>query len=727
MFFDILTVMNGNHNRKGFSLLELLLYLGIFAIVGGVMFAILTRSVSVSTTEIANDEVSSQLNTVMQTISQLVKSSSEMDIATSTATTTLKLRMPIAAQDPTCIYMSGGVLKLAQGPAQPQPSSAASNCTSTTTDLTTNKIVVDSLLFKKISIPGGHDQVAIDIQVSSNNTGSKISRALHAGISRVSAATFDSDLLPNQDASYEVGFAGTKRWKNISIANFLNLGVSNGVPAGIPQAGSIYYDSASSTFRGYNGSSWSNLGSSLWMATSTNSMYANVSGNVGIGTTSPNVLFHTYGGRVRMESAGSTSTTSDDTLHVETVMGGANTSAGIQITNGNSNYWRMVTYGNNGFGIGYNGATQSLSALSISSAGNVGIGTSAPNAELHVKGAIQSNVFRAGISDVNSLTIGQSGGGYSDIGYNVNYTAVTNQWKYSGTDQASLIDFYNGGFKFWGSPTVGVAGNITDMTSLMTISSNGNVGIGSEPPRAKLFVIKNTGGAAWNSDESDWAFKIEDGTADVGLLLGVSNVRHNAAIQAMDPGTTWGGRDLLLQPNGGNVGIGTTAPAYKLESKGNIVNSNPSVGYIGLTGDLPGYPNDTYPTIKTSYTNLYFSAGGLFSAYMTAAGVWTSVSDKNKKENFVPLNSQEVLEKIGQLPIMEWNFKSENAGVRHIGPFAQDFYRAFHLNGTNDKMISTIDPSGVALVGIQGLLERSKEQQKQINELKAEVAKLKHK
>ena len=39
---------------------------------------------------------------------------------------------------------------------------------------------------------------------------------------------------------------------------------------------------------------------------------------------------------------------------------------------------------------------------------------------------------------------------------------------------------------------------------------------------------------------------------------------------------------------------------------------------------------------------------------------------------------------------------------------AQDFYKQFQL-GTDDKHISTIDPSGVALISIQALSKENKE------------------
>ena len=269
------------HSKRGFSLLETLLYLGIFAIVGGSLFSILTNVVRISTREVSSDEVSTQLQFAMETVSRLVRESSAIETET-TATSTLKLRMQNAALDPTCISVVDGVLKLSQGPDAYQPQ----NCAAATTDITTNKIIVDTAFFKRVEFPGGHDQVAVDLQFSNTATGaSKISRALRSGISRASAATFDSDLLPNADNSYEVGFSGTKRWKNVSLSNLLNLGVISSDPGGID--GSIYYNSTSKSFRGKANGTWGDLGSSLWLATSTNSMYSNVTGNVGIGTMNP--------------------------------------------------------------------------------------------------------------------------------------------------------------------------------------------------------------------------------------------------------------------------------------------------------------------------------------------------------------------------------------------------------------------------------------------------------
>ena len=104
-------------------------------------------------------------------------------------------------------------------------------------------------------------------------------------------------------------------------------------------------------------------------------------------------------------------------------------------------------------------------------------------------------------------------------------------------------------------------------------------------------------------------------------------------------------------------------------------------------------------------------------------------SDRNAKENFATLDSQRILAEVAALPLTEWNYKNDAAGIRHLGPMAQDFQAAFQLNGGDDKHISVVDESGVALAAIQGLNEKLEQQRKEkdaeIQALKQSVAELK--
>jgi len=127
------------------------------------------------------------------------------------------------------------------------------------------------------------------------------------------------------------------------------------------------------------------------------------------------------------------------------------------------------------------------------------------------------------------------------------------------------------------------------------------------------------------------------------------------------------------------------------------------------------------------YTDAALTTGVRVSA---GGGAWASVSDRRLKENFARVEGVEVLKQLSQVPITTWNYKSQDATIRHIGPVAQDFYAAFGV-GEDDLSITTIDADGVALAALQGAYQLLQEkdaqiaaQQQQIDDLQARMAAL---
>lgn len=99
------------------------------------------------------------------------------------------------------------------------------------------------------------------------------------------------------------------------------------------------------------------------------------------------------------------------------------------------------------------------------------------------------------------------------------------------------------------------------------------------------------------------------------------------------------------------------------------------------------------------------NVGGGSAVYMSSGGVWNMCSDRNKKTNFTAINKDEILNKVVLMPVTRWNYKSEDVKIQHIGPMAQDFYKAFQLN--NDSLhITSIDEAGVAFAAIQALNQK---------------------
>jgi hypothetical protein len=118
-------------------------------------------------------------------------------------------------------------------------------------------------------------------------------------------------------------------------------------------------------------------------------------------------------------------------------------------------------------------------------------------------------------------------------------------------------------------------------------------------------------------------------------------------------------------------------------------------------------------------------------AYLTQGGAWTNASDVHKKEDISLITTSDILSKILSLPISRWKYKGGEE--YHIGPMAQDFYKIFNV-GVDDKGISTIDPAGVSLAGIQALAKeneklvvKNEELQRQIIDLVKRVEVLEQK
>jgi hypothetical protein len=133
----------------------------------------------------------------------------------------------------------------------------------------------------------------------------------------------------------------------------------------------------------------------------------------------------------------------------------------------------------------------------------------------------------------------------------------------------------------------------------------------------------------------------------------------------------------------------------------------------------------------TSWVEIWNNGSGKLintstGAYLSTAGAWTNNSDRNLKENFTPIDGTELLSKISQMSITRWNYKSDDKSITHIGPMAQDFKRLFEV-GNDSTTISSLDPSGVALAGVQELTKQNQELMKKIEMLEKRISELERK
>ena len=469
--------------KKGFTLVELLVYVGIFAIASGLMIGIMTTTLKVNQRESASAEATSQLNFVLQTIQRLVRESSAIIVNSNSANTDtddtvgsqqtrLVLRMKDSdesnslARDPIIIYAENNVIKMSEGRGGYQRIS----------DLTNNRVLADNLKFTKYTQYPGQDTVAVDIQLTYNsqNPDSKVSRTLRTAIARVSAATFDSNLLPGTDNQYEIGYlAGNQRWKNISVSNListsnlLNLGQLAVDPSTDVQNGSIYYNSSSTKFRGYANSAWTDIGNSQWTSSST-AIYYNT-GNVGIGTTEPNYKLDINTGDIRIHGREPTSGGVLGALIFESGVGAGRLAAirsYIPTGAGGADYADLRFYTTN------RDTNKDVERMRITPNGNVGIGTTTPQVSLDIV-ASNNNPF-SGNTLARITNTGTTGGILNLVGGGVG--AKTFSLMSSGSGNAI------GAGKF-------EIGNFAGTSYLVIDGSNGNVGIGTSTPSATLDVV----------------------------------------------------------------------------------------------------------------------------------------------------------------------------------------------------------------------------------------------
>jgi Chaperone of endosialidase len=97
-------------------------------------------------------------------------------------------------------------------------------------------------------------------------------------------------------------------------------------------------------------------------------------------------------------------------------------------------------------------------------------------------------------------------------------------------------------------------------------------------------------------------------------------------------------------------------------------------------------------------------------------------SDVAIKENFGTVATDEILDRLRELPLQTWNYKADDEEMRHIGPTAQDFNAAFDVG--EDRRINPIDAAGVSFAAIQSLAEAVDQHEAELRGVRAELEEL---
>ena len=264
------------------------------------------------------------------------------------------------------------------------------------------------------------------------------------------------------------------------------------------------------------------------------------------------------------------------------------------------------------------------------------------------------------------------------------------------------------------SPNVigGYSGNSVSSVSGATIGGGGNSSIGINQVTA--FAHYATIGGGLNNTAG----------ASLATIGGGSGNTASGSIA-----TVGGGTDNTASGDRATIpgGEGNTADGYFSFAAGRRAQANNYGAFVWADAndfDFASTANYEFSARATGGVRFVSAIDG--SGTPTAgvilnagAGSWSNLSDRNLKENFAPVDAQEVLAHLAEIPITTWNYRSQDPAIRHIGPMAQDFYAALGM-GEDDKHISTMDADGVALTAVQGLYQVVQAQDARIETLEAE-------
>ena len=132
-------------------------------------------------------------------------------------------------------------------------------------------------------------------------------------------------------------------------------------------------------------------------------------------------------------------------------------------------------------------------------------------------------------------------------------------------------------------------GTGTSGAAITVLSASNNVGVGNVTPVQKLDVAGVTGGPSASGTSADGALRLLAASFNMVLDMGVDHA-VSSWIQSRDRTNYATNYDLALQPNGGNVGIGTTSLTGLTGSGGLKINSSTAgssgAGALVIAGGL---------------------------------------------------------------------------------------------------------------------------------------------
>jgi hypothetical protein len=289
--------------------------------------------------------------------------------------------------------------------------------------------------------------------------------------------------------------------------------------------------------------------------------------------------------------------------------------------------------------------------LFVDSAGNVGVGTTAPSSLLQVGSGSDSNAIATFFSATSSSETGKI-----IFKSNNNFDAGLGIASIYAND-AGTVNQNRGNLVF-------ATGLDAAPTEKVRITSTGNVGVGTSNPETKLHVLDTTKSIITVSPNADSGASVD--YAAIRFRSAISNYgtpNYAEIVGFTDGDAAKNGLKFLVR--NGYTGF-NAYEAMRIDSAGTIRfgTTNPFYAYIGAAGDFANVVNNitcaTFQRNSGIGTVVQFKIDSNLPGSISCDTVSTSYntsSDYRLKENVVSLTG--AIDRVNQLQVHRFNFISE--------------------------------------------------------------------
>jgi hypothetical protein len=320
-------------------------------------------------------------------------------------------------------------------------------------------------------------------------------------------------------------------------------------------------------------------------------------------------------------------------------------------------------------------------------------------------------------------------GGYSNDA-NAEYTTIGGGWNNTTNNTADTVSggkdntassdysFVGGGNGNWaGGTQATVGGGFSNQATAESATIAG--GYNNEAN-----AINATVGGGWNNLASNNSATVPGGSENVASG-GYSFAAGGQCVASGLASTVGGGgyniaSGINATVPGGNHNTAQGNYSFAAGNNAKALNKGCFVWGDSTASDVWCTTDNTWVVRSSGGVYFYTDPSYGMGSYLSPGGSsWNSVSDRATKENFSQVDGQAILEMLASLPVQEYNLKTQDDSIRHVGLVAQDFAKFGY--GESDKAINMEDADGVAMAAIQGLYAENQELKAQVTDLEARL------